>query len=302
MNNVNLLQFIKENQQSLHLLLDLIPIPAFIKDVQGIYLTCNTAFEDFFGFSRQQIQGKTVYDLWIKSEADKFYTHDKALFSNPGKQIYKTAITSVSDIIYFVQFHKATFLDSNDNVAGLLGVMFDLTKQKSMEDKLKKLAATDALTKLPNRRQLKNDFNLESKRANRFDRKMSLFYIDINNFKSINDDLGHAVGDKLLWKLSEKLSNSLRENEKIYRVGGDEFCILVTEFSNKAQLEALAQRVINTISSITDFGGMQIEIGCSVGIAIFPENGKNLPDLTSAADRAMYLIKTSHRNGFCFVN
>lgn len=184
----------------------------------------------------------------------------------------------------------------------------DLTWQNALiEEKeqaiaaLEHLANHDPLTKLPNRRQLRSDFQTESKRAQRFNRKMALYYMDLDKFKGINDDLGHEIGDKLLRKISETISRSLRENEKVYRVGGDEFCVLISEFQDKQQLGILAERIINEISNIYNFNGMEIDIGCSIGIAIFPDNGTTLQDLTSVADRAMYTIKTANRNSFCFV-
>lgn len=297
----DLVQFIHKYEQSFHEVFDLIPIPLFAKDLQGKYLTCNKAYEEISGKSRQEMIGKTVYDLWPKSQADMFFLKDKELFDASGQQIYEADITASFGKKCIVQFHKVTFSNETGETIGLLGAIFDITERKLMEEKLIFLGNHDPLTELPNRRHLINDFFHESKRAIRYDRKMALYYMDINRFKKINDDLGHDVGDALLQFISEKMKYLLRENENIYRVGGDEFCILVPEFSNKEQLKVLAERVISSISNINHFGGMEINIGCSIGIAIFPDNGKILSDLTSSADKAMYIIKKTHNKNFCFV-
>ena len=165
---------------------------------------------------------------------------------------------------------------------------------------LKNLADHDPLTKLPNRRKLKTDFEFELARADRFNRKMGLFYMDLNNFKIINDQFGHDVGDLLLHKVSESINNSLRDNEFIYRVGGDEFCLFIPEFEENIQLENLSNRVIKQITDISKLDKIDINIGCSIGIAIFPYNGSTLSELISAADSAMYKVKKTHKNNFHF--
>ncbi len=297
----NLVHFINEHEQAFHEVFDLVPIPLFAKDLQGRYITCNYAYEAISGKSRQEMIGKTVFDLWPEAQAELFFLKDKDLFDVGGQQIYEADISASFGKKCVVQFHKVTFSNKSGETIGLLGAIFDITERKVMEEKLKHLGNHDPLTELPNRRQLINDFGYESKRATRAERKMALYYMDINHFKKVNDELGHDVGDALLQFISEKVKNLLRDSETIYRVGGDEFCILVPEFKNKEQLKVLADRVIQCISNINHFGGMEINIGSSIGIAIFPENGKTLVDLTSVADKAMYLAKKSQDEHFYFV-
>jgi len=202
----------------------------------------------------------------------------------------------------FVHERGIVKFDEQRKPTRMLGTVHDITGRKKLEKKLKCLSEKDPLTGLYNRRRLIVDYTHELKRAVRFKRKMALFYMDIDKFKAINDELGHEVGDKLLVHISEILKIKLRENEYIYRVGGDEFCILVPEFSDKKQLENIALRLVNGIVNIEVFGGMEIDIGCSIGIAIYPDNGETLKKLTSAADQAMYFVKTSHKNNFGFAN
>ncbi len=200
----------------------------------------------------------------------------------------------------FVRQQAEVQFDKHGKPLRMLGTVHDISKQKQMEAELKHLSDHDPLTGLPNRRRLIIDFDYESKKALRYNRKMALYYVDLNKFKKINDELGHEVGDKLLQYISQKAKNSLRENKTIFRVGGDEFCILVPEFKNKDELIMLAERIIQDISNINHFGGMEIDIGCSIGIAVFPDNGTTLSALTSSADRAMYLIKNSDKSHFGF--
>jgi len=149
---IDLIGTFDEQQGSLNMILDLIPVPIFAKDIQGRYLTCNAAFEGFIGITRQQMIGKGVYDLWPQPQADVYYAKDKELFENPGLQKYESSVIASSDRENTVQFHKVTFLDANGQVAGLLGVIFDRTQEKNLENELKHLALIDTVTGLLNRR------------------------------------------------------------------------------------------------------------------------------------------------------
>jgi len=298
---IDLTHFIEKYEDSFHEVLDLIPVPLFVKDIQGKYIACNKAYEDISGKTYLQLIGHTVYDLWPKQQADIFSAKDNELFDNPGEQEYEADISLSFDRKCIVRFHKATFQNKKGETIGLLGSIFDITDMKLMEEKLDFLGHHDHLTELPNRRQLAHDYELESKKAQRHNRKLALFFIDLNKFKQINDGLGHKIGDELLQFIAKKTNTLLRKNENIYRVGGDEFCILVPEFTNEGQLKVLANRVINGISSIHHFSGADIDISCSIGIAISPDNGKSLSEITALADKAMYMAKELETRDFCFV-
>lgn len=271
------------------------------------------------GFSNLKIALKLDYIYHLKIAVNKHLPQeiisilDKALSSISEEEFNKiftkwteVAIEKQTDwmlVIKIISILMIIFLFFLWNTRRLKLLVKERTIElRSLNQQLEKMAHSDALTGLHNRRQLINDFERELKRVIRFDRKMAIFYMDLNRFKAINDELGHEVGDTVLQHISQKVSSSLRENEVMYRLGGDEFCILVPEFNDKEQLIKLADRIIRDITSINHFGGSKIEIGCSLGIAIYPDDGETLSDLTSAADRAMYVIKASHENNFGFVD
>ena len=126
----DLIQFINKNEHSFHEVLDLVPIPLFVKDVQGTYITCNNAYEKISSISCHEMIGKTVYDLWPEPQADIFFSKDKELFDAPGEQIYEADISSSFDKRCIVQFQKATFTNDKGEVIGLIGAIFDLTEKK----------------------------------------------------------------------------------------------------------------------------------------------------------------------------
>lgn len=161
---------------------------------------------------------------------------------------------------------------------------------------LDKLANTDPLTGANNRRSLDVDFQSEAKRANRYQRKMALLYIDLNNFKSVNDNYGHDLGDLILKYVASGIMSSLRDTERLYRVGGDEFCILVPEVSGKEQMAHLVSRLDDLVHRIGYACNPDVDIGCSIGTSIFPDNGTKLSMLMTAADKNMYQDKLHNKN------
>lgn len=135
-NLMDIANFIINNRSGLDTVIDLIPIPIFIKSRYGDYLDCNVAFTKFLAFTRDQLIGKSVYDLWEKEEADVFFEQDNNLFASGGTQIYETKITSSSGDIHYVQFHKRIFSDMNGSTGGFLGAIFDITEKKRKIEEL----------------------------------------------------------------------------------------------------------------------------------------------------------------------
>jgi len=296
-----------------------------LTDVTGSITYVNNKFCEISGYLEEELIGQNHRILNSGNQPKSYWeAMYKALVKN-GIWQDEVKNKAKDGHYYWVDTTIVPFLNSKGKPDTYISIRTDITKYKQIQEKLKQhqdeleelvlkrtlkleeankelkaLSEIDPLTKLANRRKLISDFNYESKRATRFDRKMAFFYLDLNRFKAVNDELGHEVGDALLQYITEKLSHLLREAEYIYRVGGDEFCILIPEFIHIEQLKVLAKRIVEGVSSINHFGGIEIDIGCSIGIAIFPDNGKTLSDITSSADRAMYLIKISDNGDYGF--
>ncbi|HHH45009.1 MAG TPA: sensor domain-containing diguanylate cyclase [Gammaproteobacteria bacterium] len=295
--NVELVRFFQEQKESLDMILDLIPVPVFTKDKEGRYLSCNTAFEEFIGVSRRKLMGKGVYDLWPGPQADIYHAKDKELFDNPGIQIYETSVITTSGSETSVQFHKATFLDAKGQVAGLLGVIFDRTKEKTLENKLKHLALVDTLTGLRNRRAGIEAVNRLISESARKQRAFSMAMMDIDHFKKINDTWGHAGGDRVLESVQGICKGILREYDFIFRYGGEEFMLCFPD-SHSEETREIAERLRTAFESspIVVGGEDSVQVTVSIGIASYPEHGDDVEDLTRACDSALYAAKHSGRN------
>jgi len=181
------------------------------------------------------------------------------------------------------------------------------TTRHDLESKLldtyqqvKNLAETDSLTGLPNRYSFDKSLDLELKLNRRNDHKIALLLLDIDNFKLINDNFGHDVGDTLLQKVTARINNCLRGNEHFSRLGGDEFAITLSQLKNGEQAHIVAQRITNIMQEPIEIANTPIQCTVSIGIAIHPSNAKNSEELYKYADIAMYRSKKLGRNQICF--
>lgn len=298
---MNLIKFIKEQSQSLTELVDLLPIPIFYKDRNGVYLGCNKAFEGFIKLSRQEMIGKTVYELFPKEEADLYFEKDEELFNNPGIQVYDGRVASHDNDLYVVRFHKATFTNSKGEITGLIGAVFDITKEVVQRKNLDKLASYDELTQLYNRRKgmlLLEEHISESKYTNL---PLSIVMLDIDHFKKINDTYGHGYGDEILKSVSQVLKNNLRDHDMVFRYGGEEFIYCLPE-TGKEEALLVSERIRKSLLEKFKNHEKKIcrDVTGSFGIATFPDDGDSVDHLINRADDAMYKVKARGRNGVGF--
>lgn len=175
----------------------------------------------------------------------------------------------------------------------------DITERKQSEKALLQLAYYDPLTKLPNRALILERIRHEIAIATRHNQTFALFFIDLDNFKNVNDYHGHEIGDAFLVEIGRCLRGLVRESDTVGRLGGDEFVALFAEVDNREKCEILANKIITAISSIELVAGVRIadKVGASVGISIYPTHGSQFEELLSAADEAMYLAKASGKGG-----
>ena len=162
------------------------------------------------------------------------------------------------------------------------------------------MAHFDALTNLPNRTLFIDRLQQELVRAYRSKRLVAVLFLDLDRFKIINDTMGHAFGDTLLKALAERLKNCIRESDTVSRRGGDEFTFTITDLSDPQDVAPLAQKIIEAVSPPFQIENHEINVTCSVGIAVYPFDASNAEDLIKKADIAMYHAKEQGRNNFKF--
>jgi diguanylate cyclase (GGDEF)-like protein len=169
---------------------------------------------------------------------------------------------------------------------------------RKSQKELEQLALFDTLTALPNRRMFAKDFSKMYAQPERG--RFSLLLVDVDNFKAINDTFGHDAGDAFLIETSNRLGAAVRSTDSVARLGGDEFAILLGGDYEKASIEKICDRILQSFSTALDFKGVNILAGVSIGIASFPEHGETQEGLYRSADLALYEAKRRGRNNWCW--
>jgi diguanylate cyclase (GGDEF)-like protein len=187
-------------------------------------------------------------------------------------------------------------------VVNYVGVFSDITKRKVAEEQMLFLAHHDGLTSLPNRGLFIERLNHAVARAHRTQDKIALLFLDIDNFKQINDTLGHHIGDQLLQIVAQRLSSCVREGDTVARLGGDEFTILLESLNQPDDVAPIARKIIDTLIQPMRLDGQEISVTASVGISLYPSDSERPDELIKCADTAMYDVKKEGRNNFRFFN
>jgi diguanylate cyclase (GGDEF)-like protein len=183
---------------------------------------------------------------------------------------------------------------------GFVTSYIDITERKKAEERIRVLALQDTLTGLPNRLHLNDQVEQALERAASTSRQFALLFLDLDGFKRVNDTHGHDVGDMLLIHVAKSLKKSVHETDVVARLGGDEFVVLLHDIADREAAATIAEKIVNTISEPCTLAGIDVKIGASVGIAIYPENGTSREVLLKAADHAMYDAKTNGKGNYRF--
>ncbi len=176
----------------------------------------------------------------------------------------------------------------------------DISDRKQLEKALTALAHTDTLTGLPNRSQFNQRAEQALNQARRLKQSVAIMFIDLDDFKAVNDDCGHHIGDALLLEVARRMGCSLRAADTVFRIGGDEFVVLLENMPEQSHIRLVGNKIIRALSQKIIIEGCPCQIGASIGIACYPEDGRDIETLLRAADKAMYGVKQSGKNAMAF--
>jgi len=185
-----------------------------------------------------------------------------------------------------------------DQPVRFVATLADITQRKEVEEELRHQAYHDPLTDLPNRALFADRLRVALLQAQRHERSLALCFIDLDNFKPVNDRLGHAAGDDLLVEAARRMRFSVRAADTLARLGGDEFGALLTEVGSRAEVEEVATRIVADLARPFELKAGTAHISCSIGIALFPEHGTDVEALQHNADAALYEVKEASRNAY----
>ncbi len=276
--------------------IDNLPSPIFFKNRQGIYSGCNVAFTQFIGLPAEKIKGASVYDVAPEHLAKVYEEADEKLMQKGGSQFYEAEVCYANGEKRHVMFNKAVTRDpSTGQVNGLAGAMLDITERKELEEQLRLAAEFDHLTGAFNRRKFFKSAGVAEAEARENGAGLAVLVIDVDNFKSINDQHGHAVGDSALCHLVEQLGEHLSEGHFFARAGGEEFFVLLRDCDldqAAAMAESIRQRIENSIFSES---GVVLSYHVSIGVAALEPN-ETVSSALMRADKALYRAKEVGRN------
>ncbi len=194
--------------------------------------------------------------------------------------------------------------EANARVVALTGTVQDVTERKQFEKKIRHMAYTDSVTELPNRQSFHERLTEALHAAKEMDRTLAVLFLDLDNFKRINDTLGHNTGDLLLKKVAFRLAANIRNDDSVSRcvarLGGDEFTVLLSEIKKPEDAAIVARRILDSLAEPMMLGGHEVVVTTSVGVAVYPQDGKETDTLLKNADTAMYHAKSKGKNNYQF--
>jgi diguanylate cyclase (GGDEF)-like protein len=196
--------------------------------------------------------------------------------------------------------HLNAVRNDKGKVVNYLTLFSDITRLKDQQKQLEYLANYDSLTGLPNRALFHDRLRHAIERAKRANKRNAVAFVDVDNFKFVNDTLGHPAGDQLLRLITERLKNSVRAEDTLCRFGGDEFALLFEDIDNLVSVGRVIQRIIAAFGQSFDIDGHEIFSTISIGIALFPDDGADVETLVKNSDTAMYKAKEKGKNGYQF--
>ncbi|MBF0182228.1 MAG: EAL domain-containing protein [Magnetococcales bacterium] len=271
-----------------------------ITDARGCFTFVNRAFEQVTGWSAAEVIGRPSNVTKSGRHDEAFYRKmwsDLAEHGNWAGEIWDRRRNGE---IFPKWLSISALEDGTGKVLHYVGLFTDISQQKETEEKLEKLAYYDPLTNLPNRILFRERLEHSIDIAARHHSGVAVFFIDLDRFKFVNDTLGHAAGDQLLRIVADRLLAQVRRNDTVARLGGDEFTVILTDVTRPEQVSPIACKMIESLQLPLTIHNQEVNIGGSIGIALYPEDGEDFESLTKHADMAMYLAKERGRNNFQF--
>ena len=258
-----------------------------VVDRQGCFVFVSAAFEDMFGYAPHEVIGKPMINMVYPDDREKTLGIAESVVCGKVLPRFENRWVRKDGKVVNVLWSARWSEEHQVRIA----VAHDITERKEMEAQLLYAAGHDDLTDLPNRTLLLDRLQTSLTLAEREQVGLSVLFIDIDGFKDINDGYGHAVGDLLLQEIAKRLEACVRKSDTVGRLGGDEFLIILNKTNAADSVTMVAEKIRATLSEVFVIEGSSLLVSASIGIARYPENGKESLDLMQSADRAMYQAK-----------
>lgn len=270
-------------------------------DKSGQIVAWNTGAEAMFGVSESMILGSAV---------DKFIPEEYLQMHSAGLKSEQKTGVETHELGQVREFQARRFDGSTfpmeisisswvmEGTKHFTGIIRDISKRKEAEKQIRYLASHDVLTGLPNRLTFMDRLNVALAQAKRMNGHLAVLFIDLDQFKSVNDTYGHEAGDHLLKETARRLERCIREADTAARIGGDEFTVILSQIDKLTDIKTFCEKLLATLNTPYQIKNEQVFTTASIGVACYPENGGDADDLVRCADDAMYRVKRADKKGF----
>jgi diguanylate cyclase (GGDEF)-like protein/PAS domain S-box-containing protein len=273
---------------------------AMITDTEDRIVAVNKAFTEITGYDQTDVVGKTPRVLHSGKHDESFYTAISASITQTGRWRGEVWNRRKNGEIFPVWLNISNVVDDRGQVTHYVSVFSDITPIKESQAQLERLAHHDALTGLPNRLLFHARLEHALERTRREGGLLAILCFDLDHFKNINDSLGHPAGDRLLQAVTKRLLDSVRREDTVARLSGDEFTVLLEELRESKDAGIVAEKALNVLAEPFNLDGHKAYVTASVGISLFPDDGRDVTTLLKNADSALYRAKEHGRNNYHF--
>ncbi|MGR9073034.1 MAG: EAL domain-containing protein [Gammaproteobacteria bacterium] len=271
-----------------------------VTDRENRIVSVNPAFEKITGYRKDEVIGKNPKILNSCRQGKDFYRTMWNSLENTGRWQGEIWNQRKNGEIYPEWLSISTLTNGNGETNGYIGIFTDITEALAAEQLIRQQANFDALTQLPNRQLYCDRLQQAMIHARRMNKLVGVMFIDLDGFKEINDSFGHSQGDLVLQRIAERIVRVKREADTFARFGGDEFTVLLANLESETDAIPIAEKILLTIEEPLKIDDFLLNITASIGIAIFPNNGRDAETLLKHADNAMYKAKAAGHNSYQF--
>lgn len=271
-----------------------------VSDAHNHIVAVNPAFTKITGYTPAEVIGKNPNILNSGRHDKNFYHKMWRALEVTGSWHGEIWNRRKDGSLYAEWLSINTIYDADGAVHQRIALISDITEKKKSDEVIWRQANFDPLTNLPNRRSFRERLELALKKSDRDNIPMALFFIDLDNFKAVNDALGHDVGDQLLVEAAHRISKCVREVDTVARLGGDEFTILLGNVGDSRDVARIAQDIIKRLAEPFGLGGETARVSGSIGITFYPNDANDAETLLQNADQAMYAAKKQGRSRYCY--
>ncbi len=288
------------------------PFMVIMTDTQGRIRAANAATERMLWYGRDELVGRQAAETLLTAEEMQAHAEQASVelglpvpVGAVGARVLR-GLTEEREWSFkrkdgshlAVNMALAAMRGVDGKATGFVGIAYDVSERKRSESRIRHLAHHDTLTDLPNRALLHDRVAVAIEHAKRNNRTMAVMLLDLDHFKQINDSLGHSVGDVVLKEVAARLRATVRQSDTVARMGGDEFCVVLSDVDGRSESTMVAQKIVEAVQPAIRAGERELHVTASVGIALYPSDGADLAALLQNADIAMYDAKKHGRDAY----